>query len=134
MVACHRLSTGKKLTPLFLESEQLFVFNLSKLSWEFKPFVVAVNSTFFKSPGSSGRVRHTSISTLLFSTPASLVARAGRKNIAPFLFFFPPGFYSMIPAKWERGTIEVCNTQGARGRIWHQFPPKLRVKSGRGSR
>ena len=110
MVACHRLSTGKKLTPLFLESEQLFVFNLSKLSWEFKPFVVAVNSTFFKSPA-SGRVSGS------FNTGQTLVAKVGEKILPPSCFF-PPGpawFYSIPDQRVDRGcfTIEVGNTQGA---------------------
>ena len=115
--------------PLCLESEQLFVFNLSKLSWEFKPFVVAVNSTFFKSPASSSRVsatlKHTSTNTAAagnlgkhFSTRGSLVARVGRKNIAPFLFFSTRTRVILLHSRpvlcqSGRGTIEVCNTQRA---------------------
>ena len=101
---------GKSWPPLFLESEQLFVFNLSKLSWEFKPFVVAVNSTFFKSPA-SGRVSGS------FNTGQTLVAKVGEKILPPSCFF-PPGpawFYSIPDQRVDRGcfTIEVGNTQRA---------------------
>ena len=114
--------------PLCLESEQLFVFNLSKLSWEFKPFVVAVNSTFFKSPASSSSrvsatLKHTSTNTAAaagkhFSTRGSLVARVGRKNIAPFLFFSTRTRVILLHSRaevWqsERFTMPVCNTQRA---------------------
>ena len=142
---------GEKLLttlPICLESDQLFVFNLSKLSWEFKPFVVAVNSTFFKSPAvSSGRVsstlKHTSTATLLllllmgkntFQHWAVWWPERAAKILPPSCFF-PPGFYSTIAA--SAGAREVHNrgvlhAAPARGRIWHQFPPKLGVKSGRG--
>ena len=118
MVACHRLSTGKKLTPLFLESEQLFVFNLSKLSWEFKPFVVAVNSTFFKSPA-SGRVSGS------FNTGQTLVAKVGEKILPPSCFFFhqdPRDFTPFQTREWIEAAQWRWVTRREPRRIWHQFP------------
>ena len=120
---------GEKLLttlPICLESDQLFVFNLSKLSWEFKPFVVAVNSTFFKSPAvSSGRVsstpKHTSTATLLLLLlmgkntfqhwPVWWPERAA-KILPPSCFFhqhFTPRLQQVLVP--ERFTIEACYTQ-----------------------
>ena len=120
---------GEKLLttlPICLESDQLFVFNLSKLSWEFKPFVVAVNSTFFKSPAvSSGRVsstpKHTSTATLLllllmgkntFQHWAVWWPERAAKILPPSCFFhqdFTPRLQQVLVP--ERFTIEACYTQ-----------------------